>query len=228
MVVESFNNLMTEIEGRMSMVVETLMEGLKESYKVRHHPTHPTSPTQPPTHPTHPPMKNRCKRKGPRLLLGRTRLLLSSRVRWIGFCRPALALVRGWVGGWVGGILFDSHAPTNPPTHPPTQTATLIRHYLDIIKNPGDECYVPPSTTISSLKKENEEKEKEEKEKEKEVGSQSGWRERYPPCPQSTLSVQQLIQTAFFPPTYPPTSNRRKKRSSSNRPLPRGTTPLMW
>jgi len=32
-VIESFNNLMSEIEGRMAMVVETLMEGLKESYK---------------------------------------------------------------------------------------------------------------------------------------------------------------------------------------------------
>ena len=32
-VIENFNNLMSEIEGRMAMVVETLMEGLKESYK---------------------------------------------------------------------------------------------------------------------------------------------------------------------------------------------------
>lgn len=32
-VIESFNHLMSEIEGRMAMVVETLMDGLKESYK---------------------------------------------------------------------------------------------------------------------------------------------------------------------------------------------------
>ena len=32
-VIENFNNLMSDIEGRMAMVVETLMEGLKESYK---------------------------------------------------------------------------------------------------------------------------------------------------------------------------------------------------
>ncbi|TFJ81964.1 hypothetical protein NSK_006632 [Nannochloropsis salina CCMP1776] len=92
-VIESFNHLMSEIEGRMAMVVETLMDGLKESYKRQAE----GAPPPPGTDPITPIVTSQVDR------------FLQARI----------------------GI------------------ATLIRHYLDIIKSPGEQTFVPTTPVLN-------------------------------------------------------------------------------